>query len=39
MNLNPDSNIRAGKKGFLKIQKVCELARHDGIGHAWVDTC
>ncbi|KAH7153441.1 HET domain protein [Dactylonectria macrodidyma] len=37
--INPDGNIRTGKKGFAKIDKTCELARHDSLAYAWVDTC
>lgn len=27
------------KKGYEKIRKTCEIARVQGIEHAWVDTC
>ena len=31
-------NLR-GKLGYVKIQKFCDLARKEGLSHAWVDTC
>lgn len=27
------------KSGYLKIQRICELAKKDGLDYAWVDTC
>jgi len=27
------------RSGFRKIHKTCELARAEGIGYAWIDTC
>jgi hypothetical protein len=30
---------RAAKKGYVKIEKTCELALKDGLGFAWIDTC
>ncbi|RYO67541.1 hypothetical protein AA0113_g4585 [Alternaria arborescens] len=27
------------KKGFAKVQKICELASEDGFEYAWIDTC
>ncbi|KAH7067919.1 hypothetical protein FB567DRAFT_407783, partial [Paraphoma chrysanthemicola] len=33
------SKMNAHKRGWLKIQKRCELARIAGIRWAWVDTC
>ncbi|KAI0453858.1 heterokaryon incompatibility protein-domain-containing protein [Xylaria acuta] len=27
------------KQGFSKIERCCELARQNGFGYAWVDTC
>jgi hypothetical protein len=31
--------IARRKKGFLKIQRTCELARERELEYAWVDTC
>ncbi|RFU77669.1 het domain-containing [Trichoderma arundinaceum] len=31
--------IRSQKKGFHKLQKLCELAKQDGLQYAWADTC
>ncbi|KAJ8126621.1 hypothetical protein O1611_g7017 [Lasiodiplodia mahajangana] len=28
-----------GKQGFSKIELCCQLARQNGFGYAWVDTC
>jgi len=27
------------KSGFRKIEKTCELARAEGLGYVWIDTC
>ncbi|KAK4075413.1 uncharacterized protein Triagg1_4534 [Trichoderma aggressivum f. europaeum] len=27
------------KRGLIKLQKLCELARQDGLQYAWADTC
>ncbi|KXH57374.1 HET domain-containing protein [Colletotrichum salicis] len=34
-----DLNAAKGKAGYIKIQRTCELARRNGLGWAWVDTC
>jgi len=32
--------LRSGEThGICKVRKVCELARNDGFGYCWVDTC
>lgn len=40
---SPESYFASGrhprKKGFIKIQKTCELAKSRGLAWAWVDTC
>ncbi|OPB37118.1 hypothetical protein A0O28_0040300 [Trichoderma guizhouense] len=35
----PHDAIRSRKRGFTKLQKLCELARQDGLQYAWADTC
>ncbi|KAM0246272.1 hypothetical protein ACHAQJ_010292 [Trichoderma viride] len=35
----PHHDIRSRKKGFYKLQKLCELAKQDGFEYAWADTC
>ncbi|KAL6906939.1 HET domain protein [Trichoderma evansii] len=35
----PHHEIRSRKKGFHKIQKLCDLAKRDGFKYAWSDTC
>ncbi|UKZ73057.1 hypothetical protein TrVFT333_000697 [Trichoderma virens FT-333] len=35
----PHDATRSRKKGFAKLQKLCELARQDGLQYAWADTC
>ena len=28
-----------GRKGYVKIQKTCQVASKSGLRYAWVDTC
>lgn len=35
----PTSSWHPQKKGFIKIQKTCELAKSRGIDWVWIDTC
>ncbi|KAK3367998.1 heterokaryon incompatibility protein-domain-containing protein [Podospora didyma] len=37
MTLRP--YVARQKKGYLKIEKTCQLAKERGIPYAWVDTC
>src|SRR5204862_5575318 len=31
--------VAAQRKGYMKIQHACRLAKESGIKHVWVDTC
>ncbi|KAL7942158.1 hypothetical protein V8C42DRAFT_332716 [Trichoderma barbatum] len=35
----PHKEIRSRRKGFIKIEKLCELARQEGLQYAWANTC
>lgn len=34
-----NKEVAQGKAGYGKIVKCCEIARDEGLGWAWVDTC
>jgi hypothetical protein len=36
---NPELSVRSQKKGFGKIQTMCDLANRAGLKYSWVDTC
>jgi len=36
---DPTSAQVRGRKGYIKIQKTCQLAIKSGLRYAWVDTC
>lgn len=27
------------RKGFRKIERMCDLAKTEGVSHVWIDTC
>ena len=35
----PDLRKARAKKGFSKVVETCRLAREQGLGYAWIDTC
>lgn len=38
-DLSLPQSQRVVKKGYVKVEKTCELALKDGLGFAWIDTC
>lgn len=36
---DPTSARVRGRKGYVKIQKACQLAINSGLRYVWVDTC
>ncbi|KAH6973984.1 HET domain protein [Ilyonectria destructans] len=36
---NPELSVRSQKRGFGKIQRMCDLAKRAGLKYSWVDTC